>query len=108
VAPEIVLRDSYLPQAADCWSLGVVLLEMAGGLGSTKQAVGWTTEMGDGIAIEMVHDYFSMEGSHATALAVMGNVSSRSVLEIVTMLIKPETGDRATMRDVSALLDDSE
>ncbi|CAK0896734.1 unnamed protein product [Prorocentrum cordatum] len=41
IAPEMALDESYFAKPADCWSLGVVLLEAAGGLGSMKQAVGW-------------------------------------------------------------------
>ncbi|CAK0874990.1 unnamed protein product [Prorocentrum cordatum] len=41
VAPEAALNDTYFPEPADCWSLGMLLLETACGQCSLKLSVQW-------------------------------------------------------------------
>jgi len=95
IAPEMVLEASYVAKPADCWSLGVVLLEVAGGMGSTRQAVGWPDDAELELAAAGIRNFFSCRGSHARALAAMGGVRSRAVLARLSGLLEPEPAARA-------------
>ncbi|CAK0789288.1 unnamed protein product [Prorocentrum cordatum] len=97
IAPEVALDESYVAKPADCWSLGVVLLEAAGGLGSMRQAVGWPEEAELEPTARRIKNFFSGEGSHARALAVMGGVRSEAVLANLSALLEPTPTARASM-----------
>ncbi|CAK0796399.1 unnamed protein product [Prorocentrum cordatum] len=97
IAPEVALDESYAAKPADCWSLGVVLLEAAGGLGSMRQAVGWPEEAELEPTARRIKNFFSGEGSHARALAVMGGVRSEPVLANLSALLEPTPTTRAAM-----------
>jgi len=101
IAPEVALDESYLAKPADCWSLGVVLLEAAGGLGSMRQAVGWPEEAELEPAARRIKSFFSTSGSHARALAVMGGVRSEAVLDTLSALLTVEPTARATMAAIT-------
>lgn len=48
MAPEVMFSGpgcSYAPAPADTWSMGVVLVEMAAGVGSVNQLMGWRTDV---------------------------------------------------------------
>ncbi|CAK0816267.1 unnamed protein product [Prorocentrum cordatum] len=97
IAPEVALDESYFAKPADCWSLGVVLLEAAGGLGSMRQAVGWPEEAELTPTARRIKNFFSREGSHARALAVVGGVRSEPVLAKLSALLEPRPTARAAM-----------
>ncbi|CAK0909946.1 unnamed protein product [Prorocentrum cordatum] len=105
IAPEMVLEASYAAKPADCWSLGVVLLEAAGGLGSMRQAVGWLEDTELEPAAARIQSFFSREGSCARALVAMGGVHSRAVLARLSRLLEPEPTARA---DADAICSSSE
>jgi len=91
----LVLDASYVAKPADCWSLGVVLLEAAGGMGSMRRAVGWPDDAGLEPAAARIRTFFSRDGSHARALAVVGGVLSHAVLARLSGLLEPEPAARA-------------
>ncbi|CAK0861784.1 unnamed protein product [Prorocentrum cordatum] len=95
IAPEMVLEASYFAKPADCWSLGVVLLEAVGGMGSMRQAVGWPDDAELEPAAARTRNFFSCDGSHARAMAVMGGVRSHAVLTRLSGLLEPEPAARA-------------
>ncbi|CAK0804981.1 unnamed protein product [Prorocentrum cordatum] len=95
IAPEMVLEASYVAKPADCWSLGIVFLEAVGGMGSTRQAVGWPDDAELELAVARIRNFFSCDGSHARALAVMGGVRSQTVLARLAGLLEPEPAVRA-------------
>ncbi|CAK0808791.1 unnamed protein product [Prorocentrum cordatum] len=95
IAPEMVLEASYVAKPADCWSLGVVFLEAVAGMGSTRLAVGWPDDAELELAAARIRNFFSRDGSHARALAVMGGVRSQTVLARISGLLEPEPGARA-------------
>ncbi|CAK0891407.1 unnamed protein product [Prorocentrum cordatum] len=97
IAPEVALDESYFAKPADCWSLGVVLLEAAGGLGSMRQAVGWPEDAELEPTARRIKNFFSGEGSHGRALAVMGGVRSELVLANLSALLEPTPTARAAM-----------
>ncbi|CAK0882881.1 unnamed protein product [Prorocentrum cordatum] len=78
IAPEVVVDESYVAKPVDCWSLGVVLLEAAGGLGSMRQVVGWPEEAELEPTARRIKNIFSGEGSHARALDGHGRRSQRA------------------------------
>eukprot|EP00747_Dinoflagellata_sp_TGD_P157044 gnl/TRDRNA2_/TRDRNA2_177712_c0_seq2.p1 gnl/TRDRNA2_/TRDRNA2_177712_c0~~gnl/TRDRNA2_/TRDRNA2_177712_c0_seq2.p1 ORF type:complete len:599 (-),score=77.10 gnl/TRDRNA2_/TRDRNA2_177712_c0_seq2:192-1988(-) len=48
VAPEVLRRSPHSAQAADVWSLGVMLLELMVGVNAFPVALGWTSPQGPG------------------------------------------------------------
>lgn len=100
IAPEVAVEELYFPRPADCWSLGVVLLEAAGGLGSLMRAAGWNEDTEPRRAAADIRDLFSREGNHARALASVGGVRSGRALAVLQALLRPVPADRATMQAV--------
>ena len=107
MSPEMVCEAPYLPKLADCWSVGVVLLEMAGGKGSFCRALNLDEtsgkEMhasGNAANIKMLADqilnFFGTAGNHAVALAWMGGVENQQIQSIIESLLQPE-GRRSTL-----------
>jgi len=98
IAPEVLLGDvvSYIPMPADCWSLGVVLLEMAGGMGSLVEAVGLTEEEQEHVfdcehhrynGANKIRAYIITGGNHENALAKLSGVRHDEVLEILKVVL---------------------
>lgn len=101
IAPEMALGIAHLPKNADCWSLGVILLEMAGGLGGLSHAVPFNpAHVQLEVAATAIQRYFLLPGSQAQALAFMGNVRNAEVVEKLEMLLNPEFSERAALKDV--------
>jgi len=101
----VALEDDYLPWAVDCWSLGIVMLEVTGGRGSAMQAAGRHGDVDDDMAAELMRDYFAEEGRHAIALSIMGGVRSQSVTAKLQMLLKPVAEERASAQQILELYD---
>ncbi|CAK0839844.1 unnamed protein product, partial [Prorocentrum cordatum] len=60
---QAALNEPYLPKPADCWSLGVLLLETACGQGSLKLSVQWRRGEPIAYAARQVLEFFSHAGS---------------------------------------------
>jgi hypothetical protein len=99
MAPDMLLGQPYAPLAADCWSTGVLLLEMLGGMGSFVEALGLTEQetesifQEDGIAVQMatankILAYFSNAGSHSRALACVNGVQNEKAVPILSGLLQ--------------------
>ena len=56
----------YWPHAADAWSCGVCLLEMAGGLGSMCKAVHFEIEAIPALVAPLLLQYFEDPGAFIT------------------------------------------
>jgi len=106
MSPEVLSGGPYFPTHADCWSAGVVLLEMAGGKGSFFRAVQiheeeatriFQGEFADGEALaDRIHRYYQTPGNHAAALACMGGIQSDDIVNVLEHVLQLEE-NRATM-----------
>jgi len=103
IAPEVATGRTYVPWRADCWSMGVVLLEMAGGKGSMCHFLGCddkpTRDRARAVA-RKEHETFAVKGSHARALAKMGAVECGLISTRLELLLQPVPLDRAPLRKV--------
>lgn len=89
VAPEILAGEAYVPRLADRWSLGALLLDMAGGLGSMRRAVRWPAEDKEpALTAQRLRACFAREGCHAEALALQGGQADQLTLQRLQGLLQ--------------------
>lgn len=110
IAPEVALRGPYLPFAADCWSVGAVLLEMAGGRGSMAHCAETVlsqekASVAGGKQLEALElsalalqRFFSVRGSHQKALTALNGVDSSVTLQRIQQLLQPNPTTREPLR----------
>jgi len=99
VAPEAALGGPYLPRPADCWSMGVVLLEAAGGVSSLSRSVPFDPEGEPELAVSRIRDFFNADGSHAVALAHLHNVYDEDLIRMLQMVLASAPSDRHEASD---------
>mmetsp|Transcript_70181 Transcript_70181/g.124916 ORF Transcript_70181/g.124916 Transcript_70181/m.124916 type:complete len:208 (-) Transcript_70181:88-711(-) len=89
VAPEVVLSDFYVPRFIDCWSVGILLLEIAGGLTSLLMSADVDRNEEDSVVgIRSVVRFFSTPNCHHSALGRIGGVNSPPVLHHLMELLQ--------------------
>jgi len=99
IAPEMALGRPYIPRLADCWSLGIVLLEVGGGKGTLSNCLPYDPDHAENAIIaSMVENFFSAEGGHAAALSFMGAVRNQDILNLLVRLVQPEPPQRTELR----------
>jgi len=98
MSPEMLCGQAYMPKPADCWGVGVLLLEMAGGKGSFFLALGIDEQKAREqdssqrpLMAEQIGNFFKKEGSHGAALSCMGGLQSTEIVEVLQGLLTPET-----------------
>ncbi|CAK0822763.1 unnamed protein product [Prorocentrum cordatum] len=104
VAPETALEEPYLPKPADCWSLGVVFLEIACGQGSLELSVQWRREEPLARAAWQILEFFARAGCHTEAMTKMGNVHDGTASVCLQAVLTPEPARRASAADMVGLL----
>merc|ERR1719382_809180 len=104
VAPETALEEPYLPKPADCWSLGVVLLETACGQGSLEMSVRWRHSTPLARAARQIFEFFAQDGCHAEAMTKMGSVRDDTALACLEALLRPEPPRRGSATDAVEVL----
>jgi len=104
IAPEMALGGPYVPALADCWSAGIVLLEMSGGLSSLSRTVPYNPAHADvqQVAVK-TQQLFSDSAGHARALGAVGAVESPAILNRLQFLLQPEPTSRARIKDMPGL-----
>lgn len=102
IAPEMAVGEAYVPWRADVWSLGVVLLEMAGGLGTMHSAIQYDPAVATPRQVGgLILAYFGAPGSHERALSVMSGVRSAPILRQLQALLSPKPRDRPTLHEAT-------
>lgn len=102
MAPEMALGQAYLPQRADCWSLGIVLLETGGGLGSLARSLPYNPEAADQSEVALrIQQFFRTGGSHGRALATVGAVSNAEITDRLQRLLQPDPNDRVVLQSLA-------
>ncbi|CAK0872720.1 unnamed protein product [Prorocentrum cordatum] len=104
VAPETVLNEPYLPKPADCWSFGVLFLEIVCGQGSLELSVQWRRGESLAYVAGNILEFFSQAGCHTDAMTKMGNAPDGIILACLGAALKPEPVRRASASDMVGML----
>lgn len=100
MAPEMALGGPYYPHSIDTWSCGVVLLEMAGGLGSLSRSVPFDPDASPASIAPLLLQYFEDPVSHTEALATLAAVDTIAVIEQLEQLLVPHRLERILLRNL--------
>jgi len=109
IAPEVLAAECYVPFFADAWSVGIVLLEMTGGLETLATAANLVPEevdvfpMGEEqqkASAKKIRDYFSTAESHGNALACINGVRNEEILDLLQSLLVSPPNNRPVLKSL--------
>lgn len=101
MAPEVLGGQQYFPKPADCYSVGVILLEMSGGRGSFCQALNFDEQNIRTLPAEpqeradwgqRIQRYFATPGSQKAALAAINGVEDDEIGGLLEGLLMQQEG----------------
>jgi len=108
MAPEVVSGEGYIPRCVDRWSVGILLLEIAGGLGSLRTCSGARFNEEHVLdSMQAITNFFQTKNCHATALAAHNGVNHPLILEFLEGLLVLMPSKRMTMNHVYRVLDET-
>jgi hypothetical protein len=112
MSPEMLIGGSYTPSYADSWSAGVVLLEMAGGIGAFLQALQINLAEAEYLpaadapdrieAANAIKTYFSQRGNISWALTCTGASPRQEIVDILAVLLVEES-TRMSMQEMDQI-----
>ncbi|CAK0790349.1 unnamed protein product [Prorocentrum cordatum] len=104
VAPETALEEPCLPKPADCWSLGVVFLEISCGQGSLELSVQWRREEPLARAARRMLEFFARAGCHTDAMTKRGHAHDDTTVVCLRAALTPEQARRASASEMVGFL----
>lgn len=107
MAPELALQKEHYPMVADLWSLGVILLELCGGVGSLANSVPFEGKCDDIAVAEKTAVFFQQRGSHEYALQFSGVKLDHvdKVVAVLEMLLQVIPKMRSSVTDTLHFLE---
>jgi len=103
ISPEVALGGPYSLRFVDGWSAGVVFIEMAGGLDSMQNCIGYDPQqfLESAMAIQ---DFFRSDDCHSRILRHRNaDEQDPNTLQIVQMLVQTNPEERAEIQRVEEL-----
>jgi serine/threonine protein kinase len=101
MAPEMAAGTPYIPRYADLWSVGMVLLETAGGLECSTSSLSAAALQDTQVAFEELWTFFEEQGSHRQAVCSLGAQPSDEIVKALEMLLQPDPEARRLLADLS-------
>lgn len=104
IAPEVATGVEYIPRFVDSWSVGVLLLEIAGGIRSVHLSACPNLGEDSPLAVQAIARFFRTRNCHAKALSRMGGVTCPEILAHLKRLVLVPQRSRMFLPDLDAEL----
>jgi len=107
IAPEVI-GGTYRPILADCWSVGILLLEMAGGIGCVWEVLNVSLQSFVAVFKEAASRWFRKEDVHAISLTKCGAEHDAHVLGLLEAVLQVDPEARNCMSELVLKIPDTE